>query len=148
MLKTAKTFLALVILICLFLPISQCTKKGITEIDPKTEEILKVYPDQIQKKIVFNSLFTETEDPESILVSIVLLLSFLSPMLFSLTPKFSGYRADVKRSLQSVFSIWLIYLTYNLVFTFASPLPLGWLLVTSSGLFFIVVNLEWLQSET
>jgi hypothetical protein len=148
MLKTAKTFAALVILVCLFLPISQCAKKGLIELDPETEGIVKIHSDQVQEKIIFNSVFTETENVESILGDVVLLVSFLLPLLFSLTPKFSGYRAVVKRCFQSLFSIWLIYLTYNLVFVFVSPLPAGWLLLASSGLFFIVINLEWFQRKT
>jgi hypothetical protein len=148
MLKIVKTFVALVIFVCLFLPISQCTTKGVVELDPKTDEIVKTSPDKVEERVIFSSLFAENDNTESVLVDIVLLVSFLLPLTFSLTPKLSEYRAVLKRCLQSLFSVWFIYLTYNLVFLFTKPLPAGWLLLASSGLFFIIVNLEWLQRKT
>ena len=117
--------------------------KGKELVNSARGETIQVEPDRTERMIVFDTLFSK--DSESLIPSFMVVISFLLPLIFSVTSSFSGVGGGVKLVLQSLFSVWFIYLTYGLVFAIYNPLSAGWVLTLASIMFFIAVNLEWLQ---
>ena len=145
MIKTLKTIVSSIILVCLFLPISQCSMKTKSQVDSQTGEILvpseTVYEDTVIANLVFN------EDSEVSIESLIWFSTFSIPLLFSLLPSFSNRKRVIKLAFQSVLSVWLVYNSYQIVFGLGNPLIAGWALIASSVSFLILCFFEWFSMK-
>lgn len=130
MLKRIKTITSLIILVCFFLPISQCSMETMSG----TETVENI----VLSDIVFNN------DPD-VGFAIILMASFLMPLFFSLIPKLKRINEIFKVIIQFVCSVWLMYLSYNYVFTLRNPLPAGWLLNIAVVIFLILTIIEGIK---
>jgi len=135
MIKPLKIIVSLVILVCMFLPLSQCSMQTLAKVDENTGEVISP-SETVKENIVVSELFLG-EEAEVSFESILIPITFLIPLIFSLLPSFSSWKKIAKSTTQTLFSMWLIYLSYELVFTIGSPLLAGWVLISASCLFLI-----------
>jgi len=142
MIKLLKVITSLIIILCVFMPVSQCTLKSKPNIS-ESGEVLKQSEDVIEKYVIFNAI---SENENSItFADLVFICAFFVPLVLALLSNFSGWKRITKLVIQSTLSGWLVYCSYMLVFGFLSPLPAGWALCTACILFLILTSLEWLS---
>ncbi|RBP47023.1 hypothetical protein DFR28_1127 [Arenicella xantha] len=144
MIKFLKSFVSIIILVCVFLPISQCTYKSPPVIS-ESGEVLKQSEDAVESHVI-SDIILKSNDPISI-TDLAFVLLFFLPLFLSLLPSFKGWKIIFKLSLQSILSVWLVYCSYMIVFELFSPLPAGWALSVSCILFFVLTSVEWWQMK-
>ena len=129
----------------MFLPLSQCSIHTLVEVDETTGEVISSSED-VEKYIIVSELLLGDE-AEISFESLLIPVTFLIPLIFSLLPSFSSRRKIAKLSMQTLFSMWFIYSSYELVFTLGSPLKAGWVLMLASCLFLILCITELVPSK-
>lgn len=143
MLKPLKIIVSLMILGCMFLPLSQCSMKTPERMDQNTGNVVSK-SETVEINIVISDLFLG-EEAEISIESLLVLVTFIVPLVFSLLPAFSSWRKIAKLAAQTLFGMWLVYLSYALVFTIGSPLTAGWALMLVSCLFLMLCLAELLR---
>ena len=140
MIKFLKTIVSVIILVCIFLPLSQCSMQTMKVVDEITGEVVKPSETIYQNITVSDSLFGK--EAEISLESFILPIVFLIPLLLSLLPSFKNLKRTIKLVAQVIFSIWFSYQSYLIVFTIGSPLMAGWVLAIASVLFVVLCLIE------
>ena len=143
MVKFLKLFFSLTILLCVFLPVSQCTMKSAPVVSKETGETL-IESKDVFKELVLSEKLLERIEAVSLEV-LVWVIAFFSPIVFSVIPTFSGGKNIVKLIGQTLSSMLLIYIVVFVVFGFGQPLKAGWLLFLSSVFFFLLTLIDWYQ---
>ncbi len=133
MLRVLKILISLGILVCMFLPISQCSYTP----EP-LESSLNLAPTIYQITIA-------EQWPPTEMIDYVILLSFIFPLIFSMLCWHQKKLSLIVLILQTVFSIWFICLIYDLAFRLYSPLLTGYILIALAFFFFLVSSLEWFK---
>ena len=139
MIKFLKIIASLIILICLFLPLSQCSKETMQKVDSVTGEIIKSSETVYNDLVISDSLLGE--EAEITVESLILPIIFLIPLLLTLLPNFSNWKRNVKYTIQLLFSTWFCYQSYLLV-NIGTPLISGWVLIVASVFFVILCAIE------
>lgn len=140
MIRFLKVVVSLVILVCVFMPISQCTYKS-KPVVSESGEVLKQSEEVTQNNVLSDTFFND-DDLISFTDSIYVFLFFL-PLFLTLLSSFNGWKRIFKLSFQSILSAWLVYSSYMVVFGLYSPLLAGWVLCIACVLFFALTSLEW-----
>jgi len=143
MIKSLKTLAGLLILLCVFLPLSQCSMRTAGSVNEDTGEVL-VESKVVERDIRIVNALQHHEDGIE-LSNILLPILFLMPLVFALSPIFNGWKRIVKVLIQTGVATVCIYSSYMLVFTIGRPLFGGWLLMFASGLFAFLSLLELIQ---
>ena len=143
--KLLKTIVSLVILVCMFLPLAQCSMQTVAKVDETTGELISPSED-VEEYIIVSELLLG-DGAEISFESLLIPVTFLIPLIFSLLPNFSSRRKITKLAMQTFFSMWFIYSSYELVFTLGSPLKAGWVLMLASCLFLILCITELVPSK-
>jgi len=145
MIRVLKTIFSLIIFVCIFLPISQCSMKTKPEVDLNTGEVLKLSETVKEDIVILNFVFNE--DEEISIHSLIFLSIFIIPLFLALMPNFSYWKRILKLIFQSLFSFWLVYNSYQMVFGFSNPLIAGWFLIFASVSFLVLSLFEWLPMQ-
>ena len=137
-----KTIASVVILVCLFLPLSHCSMQTQAVTDSKTNKLVTQSGTVNRDVIVSNSIFGG--EAEISIESLILPIAFIVPVIFSLLPNFSKKKRVLKLVVQFIFAVWFAYTSYHLVFSIGRPLVAGWFLNVASVLFLLLCFLELL----
>ncbi len=146
MIKLFKTIVSLVIVVCMFLPLSQCSMKTLATVNKNTGEVIS-HSESINKNVVVSELFL-SEGVEVSFWSLLIPIMFFIPLFFSLLPHFSSWMQILRLVTQTLFSIWFVYSSYELVFTIGKPLQAGWALMAASCLFLILCLIELMTKNS
>ena len=138
--KLLKTIVSLVILVCMFLPLAQCSMQTVAKVDETTGKLISPSED-VEEYIIVSELLLGDE-AEISFESLLIPVTFFIPLIFSLLPIFNSWGKISKLAAQTIFSLWFIYSSYELVFTIGSPLKAGWALMLFSCLFLILCLAE------
>ena len=146
MIKLVKTISSLVILVCFFLPLSQCSLQTQSGLGSESNQEAQASNEiQYRNIVISESIFGEAA--ELSIESFVLPMLFSLPLIFSLMPSFSKKKKVLKLLIQSLFSVWFVYWSYVLVFSIGNPLRGGWILSCASIVFFILCLIEWVPTK-
>ena len=135
--KTIKLLLALLIFGCLFLPLSQCSsnmayRQNSAAIDSGASQ---------SDKRISPSLIMASQAPRN-LGDAMVLLALVLPLFFCISLK-SKVGTITFLLLQTLAALWLIFVTWVVVFAFNKPLWGGYILTMSSLSYFIFTFYEW-----
>lgn len=143
-----KVIMALGIFICLFLPLSQCTRMS----SEAQESISK------NETVDGSNLITEDNQGREVKVHIIIdsaddllninldavpgLIAFILPLIFSISVQKTVWRI-LFLVLQTANQIWLSFIAYFVVWTFYEPLWGGYILTFCVAAYSLITIIEW-----
>jgi hypothetical protein len=140
MLKNIKLICTVTILLCFFLPLSQCQFKNPVPVEVEPHNPTH-YDDAVYENLVFSKSFINSQ-AEFGIEHILVILTFFGPIMFALTSYIRQVAGVVSLVCQLFLSIWLIYFSKEVIFFLSSPLIAGWILLISSALYFVIITAE------
>jgi hypothetical protein len=153
--KIIKLIMALGIFICLFLPLSQCTRisnsyqkdvaqRNVAEGTSQSEATIGAQSEIPQEKEVDIHIMIDSFDDMVDGEKIPFYISFILPLLFCVSVVKKKWHI-LLLTLQTVNHFWLIYLTYIAVWFLWQPLWGGYLLTSFVAIYFLVTIFEWIN---
>lgn len=139
--KVTKLIISIGILICMFIPISQCsyTPQPI-DLDSQT----KAAPDfKIKSKTSVNIVAEDIADMG--VLDYWIPLTFILPLFFCIPFHKKRRRFVILQSIQSLYAIWLLYFVFIAVYYYYDPLFGGYIFTLLALCFGIVTVLEWIK---
>ena len=137
MLKVFKNITALGIFICLFIPLSQCVYTPHAINDDKVSELSG--DPQIHEIVIFNEISRID------IIDFYIPFTFVVPLFFCIPFYRKRKRFLIVQSIQTLYSIWLLYFVYIMVYRFYTPLAGGYILTILAILFLMVTSFEWVK---
>ena len=129
-----------VILLCFFLPLSQCQFKNAAPIDVETD--VPINPHEAVNDIFVVSEILVNSQTEFGAEHLIVILTFFMPFIFCFASRLRGVAGTIILVLQLCLSIWLVYFSREIVFFVSTPLLAGWVLIFSAFVYFAIIVAE------